>query len=160
MRLFKQKTVLDRIRAMNILVINGPNLNMLGNRDPKYYGTKTLDDALEYCRSTSDRLNIRISTLQSNYEGDIVKYVQDNSNNSAGILVNAGALTHYSHALSDALVDSKLPVVEIHISNVHARGKHRSKSVISSVSIGQVSGLGWRSYAYALELLVEYLREP
>ena len=127
---------------------------MLGKRDSEYYGTKTLYDSLEYCRETSERLQICIFPFQSNFEGDIVKYIQDHS-----ILINAGALTHYSYALSDALVDSKLPVVEVHISNVYAREQYRSNSVVSSVSIGQVAGLGWRGYAYALELLVQYLKD-
>ena len=144
---------------MNILVINGPNLNMLGKRDSEHYGTKTLYDSLEYCREASERLQVCIFPFHSNFEGDIVKYIQDHSTDSAGILINAGALTHYSYALSDALVDSKLPVVEVHISNVYAREQYRSNSVVSSVSIGQVAGLGWRGYAYALELLVQYLKD-
>lgn len=143
---------------MNILVINGPNLNMLGKRDSEYYGTKTLHDSLEYCRGTSEILCVSISTFQSNSEGDIVRYIQDNSTNSAGIVINAGALTHYGYALSDALADSRLPVVEVHISNVYAREEYRSKSVLSALAIGQVAGLGWRGYGYALELIVQHLK--
>ncbi len=143
---------------MNILVINGPNLNMLGNRDSDYYGTKTLNDALRYCREISETLGVSITSFQSNFEGDIIKYIQDNVSNSVGIIINAGALTHYSYALSDALIDAKLPVVEVHISNVYSREKHRSKSVITALSIGQVAGLGWRGYGYAIELIVQHLK--
>ena len=143
---------------MNILIINGPNLNILGNRDSDYYGTKTLSDALQYCRETSEMLGVSISSFQSNSEGDIIKYIQDNVSDSAGIIINAGALTHYSHALSDALTDAKLPVVEVHISNVYSREKYRSKSVISALSIGQVAGLGWRGYGYAIELIFQHLK--
>ena len=143
---------------MNIFVINGPNLNMLGNRDSDYYGTKTLNDALRYCREISETLGVSITSFQSNSEGDIIKYIQDNVSNSVGIIINAGALTHYSYALSDALIDAKLPVVEVHISNVYSREKHRSKSVITALSIGQVAGLGWRGYGYAIELIVQHLK--
>ena len=143
---------------MNILVINGPNLNMLGNRDSDYYGTKTLNDALRYCREISETLGVSITSFQSNFEGDIIKYIQDNVSNSVGIIINAGALTHYSYALSDALIDAKLPVVEVHISNVYSREKHRRKSVITALSIGQVAGLGWRGYGYAIELIVQHLK--
>ena len=143
---------------MNILVINGPNLNRLGNRDSDYYGTKTLNDALRYCREISETLGVSITSFQSNFEGDIIKYIQDNVSNSVGIIINAGALTHYSYALSDALIDAKLPVVEVHISNVYSREKHRSKSVITALSIGQVAGLGWRGYGYAIELIVQHLK--
>ena len=143
---------------MNILVINGPNLNMLGNRDSDYYGTKTLNDALRYCREISETLGVSITSFQSNSEGDIIKYIQDNVSNSVGIIINAGALTHYSYALSDALIDAKLPVVEVHISNVYSREKHRSKSVITALSIGQIAGLGWRGYGYAIELIVQHLK--
>ena len=143
---------------MNILVINGPNLNMLGNRDSDYYGTKTLSDTLKYCREISETLGVSITSFQSNSEGDIIKYIQDNVSNSAGIIINAGALTHYSHALSDALTDAKLPVVEVHISNVYSREKYRSKSVITALSIGQVAGLGWRGYGYAIELIFQHLK--
>lgn len=143
---------------MNILVINGPNLNRLGNRDSDYYGTKTLNDALRYCQEISETLGVSITSFQSNFEGDIIKYIQDNVSNSVGIIINAGALTHYSYALSDALIDAKLPVVEVHISNVYSREKHRSKSVITALSIGQVAGLGWRGYGYAIELIVQHLK--
>ena len=122
MSLFADKDI------VNILIINGPNLNILGNRDSDYYGTKTLRDALEYCRETSEMLGVSISSFQSNSEGDIIKYIQDNVSDSAGIIINAGALTHYSHALSDALTDAKLPVVEVHISNVYSREKYRQMS--------------------------------
>ena len=145
---------------MNILVINGPNLNILGNRDSDYYGTKTLSDALQYCRETSEILGVSINSFQSNSEGDIIKYIQDNVSDSAGIIINAGALTHYSHALSDALTDAKLPVVEVHISNVYSREKYRIKSVITALSIGQVAGLGWRGYGYAIELIFQHLKGP
>ena len=131
---------------------------MLGNRDSDYYGTKTLNDALRYCREISETLGVSITSFQSNFEGDIIKYIQDNVSNSVGIIINAGALTHYSYALSDALIDAKLPVVEVHISNVYSREKHRSKSVITALSIGQVAGLGWRGYGYAIELIVQHLK--
>ena len=143
---------------MNILVINGPNLNMLGNRDSDYYGTKTLSDALQYCRETSEMLGVSISSFQSNSEGDIIKYIQDNVSDSSGIIINAGALTHYGLSIRDALIDSKLPLVEVHLSNIQAREEYRRHSVISDIAVGQIVGLGWQGYVFALEFLVPHVK--
>ena len=143
---------------MRILILNGPNLNVLGARDKSHYGDKTLDDVLTDVKDTADRLGVEIDHFQSNHEGKLIDYIQQESGNSDGIVINGGALTHYGLSVKDALTDAKLPVVEIHISNIHSREKYRQHSVVEYLAVGQIAGLGWRGYSLALESIVEHIR--
>ena len=142
---------------MKILIINGPNLNNLGSRDSNIYGSMTLSEINDYLLFFANDIGVELSFFQSNHEGDLVDFIQQNTLSSDGILINAGAITHYGLSLKDAIVDSQLPVVETHISNIHSREKFRRTSVLESVSVGQVAGFGWKSYVYALDLLLDYL---
>ena len=143
---------------MRILILNGPNLNVLGARDKSHYGDKTLDDVLTDVKDTADRLGVDIDHFQSNHEGKLIDYIQQESGNSDGIVINGGALTHYGLSVKDALTDAKLPVVEIHISNIHSREEYRQHSVVEDLAVGQIAGLGWRGYSLALESIVEHIR--
>ncbi len=142
---------------MKILVINGPNLNMLGKRDSTHYGAETLADIEERVRERAASLGVEVEIFQSNHEGEIIDYVQSLGAASDGIVINAGALTHYGLSLKDALADSKLPVAEVHISNIHAREEYRHHSVIGPIAIGQIAGFGWKGYIYALEFLADHI---
>jgi 3-dehydroquinate dehydratase-2 len=144
---------------MNVLVINGPNLNMLGQRDPAVYGPSSLADIEELMRHRSEELGIEIEFFQSNSEGSIIDFLQSKASSGNGIVINPGALTHYGLSLRDALVDTGLPVIEVHISNIYAREEWRHRSVVAAVAVGQISGLGWRGYLYALEFLTVTLNE-
>ena len=144
---------------MKILVINGPNLNMLGAREPAHYGVKTLDDIAEAVQEKADECGVEVEFFQSNHEGALVDFLQATAPDAAGIVINAGALTHYGLSLRDALVDSRLPIVEVHLSNIHAREEFRQHSVIASIAVGQIAGLGWQSYLFALEFLADQLKE-
>ena len=136
---------------MKILIINGPNLNMLGKRDGSVYGTKNYADLVDMIEKEAEKLLIDVLFFQSNHEGELIDFIQNNSNDSDGIIINPGALTHYSIALRDALSDSKLKIVEVHISNIHAREQFRHISVIAPISEGQIAGLGFNGFLYALE---------
>ena len=140
------------------LVINGPNLNALGKRDPDIYGTETLPEIEAQISRKAEDLKVGVDFFQSNSEGAIIDYIQTNSDQAQGIIINPGALTHNGYGLRDALIDSNLPVVEVHLSNIHAREKWRRHSVISAVTRGQITGLGARGYVAALEALVEEQR--
>ena len=142
---------------MRILVINGPNLNMLGQREASYYGVMTLADIEEKMRDKARDLDADVEFFQSNHEGAIVDHLQMASTDAEGIVINAGALTHYGLSMRDALVDSRLPIVEIHLSNIHAREEFRHHSVIASIAVGQIAGLGWQGYLFALEFLVTHI---
>lgn len=143
---------------MRLLVINGPNLNLLGTREPAHYGVKTLDEILEALREAARDLDVELDAFQSNHEGAIIDYLQANAPDAGGVIVNAGALTHYGLALRDALIDSRLPIIEVHLSNIHAREEFRRRSVIADVAVGQIAGLGWKGYLYALEYFAEEFR--
>ena len=136
---------------MKILIINGPNLNMLGKRDVSVYGTKNYADLVDMIEKEAEKLLIDVLFFQSNHEGELIDFIQNNSNDSDGIIINPGALTHYSIALRDALSDSKLKIVEVHISNIHAREQFRHISVIAPISEGQIAGLGFNGFLYALK---------
>ncbi|MDP6064983.1 MAG: type II 3-dehydroquinate dehydratase [SAR202 cluster bacterium] len=144
---------------MKILVINGPNLNMLGTRNPAVYGGDTLVEIEDRIRNKAVGLGVDVDFFQSNYEGALVDYLQGAARESAGVVMNAGALTHYGLSLRDALADSQIPAIEVHLSNVHSREEFRRRSVLSSVVVGQIAGLGWRGYLHALEYLVAHIRE-
>ncbi len=136
-----------------ILVLNGPNLNMLGTRQPDVYGRDTLDDVLDLCRRTAARMNREIVDFQSNSEGELIDRIHRARGFESGIVINPGGLTHTSVALRDALVIPEVPVVEVHISNVYAREDFRHHSFVSPVAAAVISGLGIHGYAAAIEHL-------
>jgi len=138
---------------MKILVVHGPNLNMLGSRQVAVYGDKTLDEIDSLLQKRARELGVELETLQSNHEGTLVDFIQEKSPEATGIIINPGALTHYGLSLRDALADTSLPIIEVHISNIHAREEFRQQSVIAPIARGQISGLGWRGYIAALEII-------
>ena len=142
-----------------ILVLNGPNLNMLGRRDPSVYGARTLDDINDELSKLAASLGVEVDFYQSNLEGQLVDCIQQNWSAAQGIIINPGALTHYGISLKDALIDCGLPVIEVHLSNIHAREQWRRHSVISDIARGQIAGFGWKSYTAALELMASLLEE-
>ncbi|MEE8472206.1 MAG: type II 3-dehydroquinate dehydratase [Dehalococcoidia bacterium] len=144
---------------MKILVMHGPNLNLLGQRETAIYGKKTLEEINDLVRGRARELGVEVSTLQSNHEGALIDFLQDQAPGASGIIINPGALTHYGLSLLDALVDTGLPVVEVHLSNIYAREEWRAISVIAPIARGQISGLGWRGYVAALEVLAAELQE-
>ena len=144
---------------MRVLIINGPNLNMLGRRDSKVYGQTTLGEIEDSIRARAEDLGVDVQFFQSNHEGAIVDHLQENSADAAGVIINAGALTHYGLSLRDALADAGLPTIEVHISNIHARERFRRNSVIAPVAVGQIAGLGPHGYVLALEHLAARLTE-
>lgn len=139
-----------------ILVLNGPNLNLLGQREPGVYGAGTLEDLETDCQAWGTELGVAVTCHQSNFEGQLLEWVQQASGQGfTGIVINPGALTHYSYALRDAIAGQPLPVVEVHLSNVDAREEFRHRSVTAAVCKGKVSGLGFLGYKFALEYLSE-----
>ena len=142
---------------MQILIINGPNLNMLGQREETIYGSNTLDSIIENLQGIAISKDVNLIAFQSNDESEIVTFIQKNSDSSDGIIINAGALTHYGFSLKDALLDASLPIIEVHISNVHSRESYRRDSVIATIAMGQIIGVGTKGYTYALEAMHEYL---
>ena len=141
-----------------ILVINGPNLNKLGDRDKSIYGTLTLKDLEAQLLQLATMLKLNLHCFQSNSEGSIVDYIQSNAKIAQGIIINPGALTHYGYSLRDALEDSGLPIVEVHLSNIYSRESWRHHSVIAKIAKGQISGLGPKGYSMALEYLANHLK--
>ena len=129
---------------MKILVVHGPNLNLLGKRIKEIYGDKTLEEINRLLRQLATELGVELVTFQSNSEGALIDFIQKESPAANGIIINPGALTHYGFSLRDALADTNLPVVEVHLSNIYAREEFRQRSVIAPVARGQISGLGWR----------------
>ena len=140
--------------SRSVVVVNGPNLNLLGTREPEIYGTKTLADLEKAVQAKAKALGIDVSFYQSNSEGEIIDFLQQNAPGSLGIVINPGALSHYSHALYDCLQALALPVVEVHLSNIHAREEFRSRSVTARAARGVITGLGFFGYELALEYLV------
>jgi len=138
---------------MKILVIHGPNLNMVGKREKALYGDKTLAEIDALVEKRGQELAVEVSGFQSNSEGMLIDFIQAEAPKADAIIINPGALTHYGLSLRDALVDSALPVIEVHLSNIYAREEWRHKSVIAPIARGQISGLGWRGYIAALEIL-------
>ena len=140
---------------MSILVINGPNLNILGQREPATYGSTTLAEIEQRLEVRAGELGVEVTFFQSNAEGAIIDHIQANADGSSGVIINAGGLTHTSVALRDCLATLSVPVVEVHISNIHAREEFRHISLTAPVVRGSIVGLGWRGYLLALDYLVE-----
>lgn len=141
-----------------ILILNGPNLNLLGTRQRAVYGSTTLEMIESQCRDHGRAIGVEISHLQSNHEGVLIDAIHAAKANQDGIIVNAGAFTHTSIALMDAISSVELPVVEVHLSNIHAREPFRHVSYISRVAIGQICGFGPQSYILALDALAAHLK--
>ena len=141
------------------LILNGPNINMLGRRDPAIYGSKSLEEINGQLSELAESLSVEVVFYQSNTEGNLVDCIQENWGRIQGIIVNPGALTHYGLTLKDTLIDSGVPVIEVHLGNPHAREQWRRVSVISDIARGQIAGFGWRSYTASLEILAELVKE-
>ncbi len=141
------------MKRKKILIINGPNLNMLGLREPEIYGYETLEDICNKIKKRADELNVETEFYQSNIEGEIINAIHRSINDCSGIIINPGAYTHYSYAIHDAISSIKLPVIEVHISNIHKREEYRRRSVTAPACVGQICGLGSNGYIYALEEL-------
>ena len=136
-----------------IIIINGPNLNNLGKRDTSLYGTKTLANIENDISEKASNIGVEVKFFQSNHEGSIVEFIQEWSDQADGVIINAGALTQVGYSILDALLDTKLPLIEVHLSNIHAREEFRHKSVFAGSAIGQIAGFGPAGYLYALEHL-------
>lgn len=144
---------------MKVLVLHGPNLNLLGAREPEVYGSLTLDDINAKLIELGKELGAEVTCLQSNHEGALIDALHDARTWADGVVFNPGGYTHTSVALRDAISAIQIPVVEVHLSNVYAREEFRHVSVVSAVCKGKVTGFGWRSYALGLRALVDLLKE-
>jgi 3-dehydroquinate dehydratase II len=147
------------LERSNILVLHGPNLNLLGLREPHIYGSTTLDDVNILLGEEGEKLGVEVTCLQSNHEGVLVDVIQQAIGKYQGIVINAGAYTHTSVAIRDALVGVKIPTVEVHLSNIYQREEFRHHSYIAAVAIGQISGFGANSYLLGLRALVDHLAQ-
>jgi 3-dehydroquinate dehydratase II len=144
---------------MKILVLNGPNLNLLGRREPHIYGSMTLADVQKKLEELAKELKVELVFFQSNHEGELVDMLHKHIDSAAGAILNPGGLTQFGVSLHDAIKSMSFPVIEVHMSNRHAREQWRGHSIISSAAKGTVEGLGWRSYSAALRALIEMLKE-
>ena len=142
---------------MKIIVINGPNLNLLGKREPEIYGVETLEDILMWVVKKIDNEDIKIDWFQSNHEGEIIDRIHDSIGKFDGILINPGAYTHYSYAIRDAISGAAIPTVEVHLSDVNNREDFRKISVIESICVHRVMGMGKKGYLEGIHFLRDYL---
>jgi 3-dehydroquinate dehydratase-2 len=143
-----------------ILVLHGPNLNLLGTREPEIYGSMTLDHINAELKAAANEMGLNPQIHQSNYEGQLIDWIQDARGWAAGSIINPGGYTHTSVALRDAISAVAIPTIECHLSNIYAREAFRHTSLITPVCIGQICGFGWRSYLVALEAMRGYLQSP
>jgi len=141
--------------SKKIMVINGPNLNMLGIREPEVYGNRTYADLENYIEEYGEEKGVEITVMQSNSEGEIIDFIHHTMNGYDGIVINPGAYTHYSYAIRDALASVNVPAVEVHLSNVYTREEFRHTSVTAPACRGQIAGLGFRGYLLAVDYLLE-----
>lgn len=142
-----------------ILVLNGPNLNMLGTREPATYGHETLADIAELCRQNAERHGLETEFKQTNHEGELITWIHEARGRCAGIVINPAAWTHTSVAIRDALVASEVPVIEVHLSNVHKREAFRHHSFVSAIAVGVICGLGSNGYRLAIEHFAHILQD-
>jgi len=141
--------------AKPVFILNGPNLNMLGKREPEIYGAQTLDDIARLCQSKAEALGLAIDFRQTNHEGELVSQVQEARENACAIILNAAAYTHTSIAVHDALKMADIPIIEVHLSNVYKREEFRHKSYVSGVAQGVICGFGAQGYELALDAVAK-----
>ena len=144
---------------MKILILNGPNLNLLGTREPEKYGNQTLFDVENFVKEEASKLNVEVDFYQSNIEGELVDKIQEAKGNYDGIVMNPAAYTHTSVAIRDALLAVQIPTIEVHISNIHTREEFRKTSLTAPACVGQITGFGINSYKLGLIALVDYLNK-
>lgn len=144
--------------AKNIIIINGPNLNLLGTREPEIYGKENLSDIKALCEAEGKKLGLEIDFRQSNSEGELVNWVQEGGKNFAGLIVNAAAYTHTSIAIMDALLAIKKPIIEVHLSNIFKREEFRHHSYVSPAAAGVICGFGSNSYVLAINAIKELIK--
>ena len=142
-----------------IIILNGPNLNLLGEREKNQYGNFTLKDIEKICKNYASQNNIQLSLFQSNIEGELVEKIQESRDNQAGVIINAGGYTHTSVAIHDALKILSIPIIELHISNIYNREEFRHKSLISKVAKGVICGFGASGYIMSLQAMNEFLKK-
>jgi len=153
--LFLQTSLLVILMTTNILILNGPNLNLLGTREPEVYGDNTLEDVANMCLEHAKHKGVVVDFQQSNQEGQLVDWIQTARGKYQGVIINAGAYTHTSVAIRDALLSLEVPIIELHISNVFAREEFRHHSYISDIATGVICGCGVKGYVLAMDALIQ-----